>query len=945
MKKRYNYMILGAFIAALPSAATAQDELDGAADSIADQKVHVAFREVDQSDLMGGVSFVDMENLFEKRYSTYSLTDMMSVTTSDLWDMGGGITLVDGVERPANDITPSEISQVTYLKGAQAVVLYGSRAAKGAILITTKRGKGDGLHIRVSGNAGLYVPKRYPKYLAGAEYMTLYNEARANDGLEAAFTEEQIYHTSARTNPYRYPSLDFFSDDYIKKHYERYEGTAEFYGGGKFAKFYANVGLYNTSDLMNFGEGKKNRTTRLNVRGNIDLTMNDWIGGWINTSATFYDGRGDHSNYWASSASMRPTTPGTSPFSPLIPIDAIDPNDEASMALVNSARYLIDGKYLIGGTQLNQTNPFAAMYAAGYNKYTSRHLNFDAGIKIGLDRLVPGLKFQTKVAVDYATSYNTSINNSYAVYEAQWYTYNGQDYIGGLTKYGTDKRTGTQNVSDSYEEQTIMWAAQFDYARTFAGKHNVDAMLVANGYQITYTGKYHRNNNANLALHAAYNYDRKYYAEFNGALVHSSKLAPGHRLGFSPVGTLGWRISQEDFLKDSSWLNELKIDVTYGRIKEDIDLVVDANDIDKNYYMYQGNYDPQGPWWGWNEVANSRQTFVSLRGANEDLDFVTREEFNVGLNLGLFNDRIRVNANYYNIVIDGLPMEANTLYPNYFKTYWPTGSFVPYFNYNKQRHRGFDVALKLSERFGDFSASLGVNVAYHKSKNLKISEIVEHEWQRAEGQSISALRGYQCLGFFQTEEEIANSACVDRANTKPGDLKYKDMNNDGIIDGKDQVVLGDWSAPWAMGANLTLGYKGFTLYVAGSGNFGGQGFMDNDYMKAYGDRKYSEIARNRWTPETAKTATYPRLTSLDNGMNFNGSDFWIYDTDVFYLNTVQLTYTLPASLFKDKFVKGLQVYVQGNDLATISKHAKYMETNIGSAPQCRNYNLGVKVNF
>ena len=122
-------MILGAFIAALPSAATAQDELDGAADSIADQKVHVAFREVDQSDLMGGVSFVDMENLFEKRYSTYSLTDMMSVTTSDLWDMGGGITLVDGVERPANDITPSEISQVTYLKGAQAVVLYGGRAA------------------------------------------------------------------------------------------------------------------------------------------------------------------------------------------------------------------------------------------------------------------------------------------------------------------------------------------------------------------------------------------------------------------------------------------------------------------------------------------------------------------------------------------------------------------------------------------------------------------------------------------------------------------------------------------------------------------------------------------------------------------------------------------------------------------------------------------------
>lgn len=256
MKNRYNYMILGAFLAALPSAATAQDEVGESTDSL-NQMVHVAFREMDQRDIMGGVSFVDMESLFDKRYSTYSLSDMMSVTTSDLWDMGGGLVLVDGVERPANDITPSEISQVTYLKGAQAVVLYGSRAAKGAILITTKRGKADGLHISVQGNAGIYVPKRYPKYLASAEYMSLYNEARRNDGLEEAFSAEDIYNYASGSNKYRYPSTNFFSDEYLKKHYERYEGTAQFYGGGRFARFYANIGLYNTNDLINFGEGKK----------------------------------------------------------------------------------------------------------------------------------------------------------------------------------------------------------------------------------------------------------------------------------------------------------------------------------------------------------------------------------------------------------------------------------------------------------------------------------------------------------------------------------------------------------------------------------------------------------------------------------------------------------------------------------------------------------------
>ena len=116
-------------------------------------------------------------------------------------------------------------------------------------------------------------------------------------------------------------------------------------------------------------------------------------------------------------------------------------------------------------------------------------------------------------------------------------------------------------------------------------------------------------------------------------------------------------------------------------------------------------------------------------------------------------------------------------------------------------------------------------------------------------------------------------------------------------------------------------------------------------MQVYGDRKYSDVVRGRWTPETAATATYPRLTSQNNNMNFVSSDFWTYSTDAFFLNTVQLTYTLPSALFQDKFVKGLQVYVSGNDLATISKHAKYLETSVGSSPQCRSYNLGVKVNF
>lgn len=901
--------------------------------------VHVAFRDVDQRDIMGGVSSINLQELDSIRYSNYSLSNLgahVAGYDGSLWNQGDALVLVDGVPREANNVTPSEISDITFLKGAQAVVLYGSRASKGAILITTKRGQDTDLRITVRGNAGLYVPKAYPHWLGSAEYMTLYNEARVNDGLEPTFTEQDIYNYASKTNPYRYPSTNFYSPEFVRKHYERYEGIAEFTGGGKFARFYAQVGLYNTNDLINFGEGKKNHTTRLNVRGNIDLTMNDWISGFVNTSASFYDGRGDLANYWSQSASMRPTTPGTSPFSPFIPIDAIDENNEAAMNYVNTSRYLIDGKYLIGGTQNNTTNPFAAMYAAGYNKYTSRHLEFSAGINFDLKQVTPGLKFKTQVAVDYATSYNTSINNEYAVYEAQWYTFGGKDYISSITKYGEDKHSGYQNISGSYTDQTIFWSGQFDYNRTFNRDHNVDAMFVATGHQKKKTGVYHHTSSANLGLHVGYNYKHRYYANFDLAMIHTAKLAPGHRNGFSPVGTIGWRLTEEDFMKDVDWLNELKLTATYGSIKQDVDL---------DFYMYQERFTSTGTWWGWNEVANSLQTVQSTRGGNTELGFIKRNEFNVGLETAMFNNALKVNANFFNTITDGIPVRASTVYPNFFLTYWPETSFVPYINYNRQRRTGVDLSINFAKKFGDVTVKLGLNGMYYNTKALRVSELVDYEWQKAEGQAIDALRGYKCLGFFQSEDEIAQSACIDRANTKPGDLKYQDMNGDGMIDSKDQVVLGKWGSPWHYGINLAVAYKGFTLYANGSGNAGGTAIMNNRYAWVYGDRKYSDIVRGRWTPETAETATYPRLTTQSGDINFVTSDFWTYNTDAFYLNCVQLTYDLPGKIFKDKFVKGLQLYVNGENLATICSNRKYRETAVGSTPQCRTYNFGLKINF
>lgn len=923
---------------ASPASALADDDNVAVIDTLGND-VQLAFRSAAPEDVFGGVSQVNVVELEKKSYTTYSLANMECLVpgyNGQLWNMGEALVLVDGVPRDANNVIPTEIETITFLKGAQAVVLYGSTASKGAILITTKRGRTSGLQVSVRGDATLYTPKAYPKYLGAAEYMQLYNEARANDGLEKAFSDTDIYNYASGRNPFRYPDINFFSSDYLRKQSYRYEGQAEFTGGGKFATFYALVGLYHSDDLINFGEGKNNGTTRLNVRGNIDLRLNDFVTGWVNTSATFYDNRTDLANYWSESANMRPTIPGSDPLVPLIPISAIEEGDENSWVLINNSRYIIDGKYLLGGTQQYQTNPFAAMYAAGYSKWTSRQLQFDAGIRLGLDKILPGLRFIARGAVDYSTSYSTSIKTSYATYQASWSHYGGKDMITGLTKYGNDLSTGVQDISGSTERQTLMFSGQFDYSRRFNDVHGIEANLIAHGYKRTITGEYHRTTNASLALRASYNYDSRYYAEFNGAINHSAKFAPGHRNGFSPVGSIGWRISQEDFLKDSDVVDELRINATYGRILQDIDIT--------GYYLYDDKYTADGDYWGWNDGLSSNLSFESRQGANPDLTFVKRNEFNVGVSGSLWNGSFKFDAEFFSVDTDGLPIQAFNFYPSYLHTYWPNSSFIPWINYNKQRRTGFDLGLQATRRFGDLTLSLGANVMYSTAKNIRVSENVEYDWMRSEGQAVDALRGYRCLGFFQNKEEIATSAVVNN-NTKPGDLKYQDMNGDGIIDSRDQVVLGRWSAPWTYGLNLTANFKNFTLFVAASGNAGGTGVMDNSYAWVYGDRKYSDIVRGRWTPETANTASYPRLTTQGGELNFVTSDFWTYSTDQFYLNQVQLTYNLPAKWFRDKFVKGLDIYVNGNDLLRLCSNRKYRDTNVGGSPQMRSYNLGVKINF
>jgi len=951
--KSYNYkFVVASLVALAPVSANAKTAQTSETDSLdADKEmVQVAYRKVAKDELLGGVSVVDVENLMKKNYYTYSLDNMQGYvggwTGNSLWgqdgDHAGYLVLVDGVPRDANNVQPSEISQITFLKGAQAVVLYGSKAAKGAIVITTKRGKVDGIKVDVTANTGWNVAKSFPEYLGSAEYMTLYNKGRQSDGLGDLYSVDAIYNHGSGLNPYRYPSIDYYSSDYVGKSYNRSEATAEIEGGGKRAHFYSNINYYRNGDYLKFGEAKNNYTSRFNVRGNVDVNISDDITAYVDANASFYDASSAIGNYWSSAASMRPNYPQNA--APLIPVDYISPAATAAWSLIDNAN-LIDGKYFLAGSQENSTHIFGDIYSAGKTKYTSRQFQFDTGVKINLAKLLNGLSFETKFAVDYATSYNTSFNNDYATYIPTWANINGKDEIVALKKEGEDKHPGVQNISGSTDNQTMLFSAQFNYQNVFSKLHHVSAMLIASGYQITKSGVYHKTSSANLAFDGSYNFAHKYYLDFGLAAIHSAQLAEGHREALSPSITLGWRLKNENFLKNSNVVDDMMISASYSNLKQDIDLELN----DQRYFLYMPTWD-QIYGYSWADGGTNKYAY-STRGGNDDLTFISRKEFSVNFRTSLWKKLLTLDANFFVTTTDGLLVSTPTYYPSYLNSGYPAGGFVPIVNNNANRRTGFDFAVTANKKLGEVDFSLGVTGTYYNTKATKRDEINLYDYQNRQGHPIDGIWGFKTAGFFKDADDIKDWADQTKLgnDVKPGDLKYIDQNGDHVIDSNDMVYLGKggwYGSPFTMGVNLTAKWKGFTFFALGTANFGAYASKldKGNYFKMEGENKYSKIARECWTEETAATASYPRLSSKSTN-NYQVSDFWLYKTDAFRLAKVQVTYDLPSSLFQKTWVKSLSAFVSGSNLLTISGNRELLELNVGSAPLARYYNIGVKASF
>ncbi|HEY5369042.1 MAG TPA: SusC/RagA family TonB-linked outer membrane protein [Hanamia sp.] len=896
-----------------------------------DSLVHIAYRTVEKKDLTGAISVLNPPQYLDKDYGTYPLEGVDAfVGGNNLWNIGTPLVLIDGVPRSVNDITSSEIDQITFLKGANAAVLYGSRAANGVILITTKRGKAGIRKYNVRVNTGIDVPKSYPDYLGSAEYMTYYNQASRNDGLAPLYADSTIQHFASHSNKYRYPDVNYFTSDYLRKVYNTSSANADFTSGTERARFYALVGFENQNSLLNFGEGSKDQNTRLNLRANIDLKINDAISGYVNVSTVFSSNRYALGNYWQRADALQPQR-----FAPIIPVSMISGGSQNAKSLIANSGNLIDGN-LLGGTQQFLTNPIADVYAAGYDIFTSRQLQYTGGIDVDLKNAIKGLSLHGQMSVDYSNTYDESINNTYAVYAPAWASTAIGDSITQLTMFNKDSKTGTQNLGNTWSNQLIDFNVHLDYANTFNKRHNVSAILLADGLRARQTGDFQYRTNANLGLQLSYNYDHKYYADFGGALVNSTKLPPGKRVAFSPTVNLGWLLSGENFLKDSRLVNTLKLSASAGIINTDLDI--------NDYYLYNAVYAPNA-YFSWSDGTYTNRATVETRGQNPNLTYAKRKEINLSIEGSLFQNKLDFLTSAFFIKKDGIPVQAGTLYPSYFTTGYPSTSFIPYTNFEANRYQGFDFQVNFHQKFGEVKFSLGLAGTYVKTMALIRDELYADTYRNRVGKSISGIFGLQSEGLFADQSDIDKHAQQKFGVVAPGSIKYKDQNGDGVVDQRDEVYLGQWTSPFTGGVNLTAQWKGFTLFALGTSSFGGTGMRNSSYYWVSGASKYSAVVRNSWTENTKNTATYPRLTTLSGSNDFQSSDFWTYSTNRFNIAKVQLTYDFSSKMFGNSFVKGLKVYVSGNDLLTISKNRAVMELNVGSAPQTRFYNLGIKGEF
>ena len=853
--------------------------------------------------------------------------------SSNIRGLGGSLFVIDGVIGRTPDIlNMDEVDQITVLKDANAVALYGAQAKNGVIIINTKRGKTNQNRAKVNFRYGIKTPISLPSYLGAADYMEYYNEARLNDGMSEYYTSGLIENTRSGANLYRYPDVDLYSDEYLRSTAQTVDVNTEFSGGNERTRYYLNMGWNHDQSWVKLNPEANAGQNRFNVRGNLDFDVNSFIKSSIDAVAIISQDRIANTNLLNIGATLKPNA-----YAPLLPFSMIDVASDPGLAGQVSAAGIYNGM-LLGGSQIYQDTipPVANVIAGGYTNQMFRSAQFNNSIDFDLDMITDGLSAKTYLSFDFYDAFNLSINNKFRVYEPDW----DGDIITGLTPYGdVDQKDLTENVNSGHNISRLGFYGLFNYEKFIKQDHYLNATLMGYTNAMSVSNVLQTDRSSHLGLQVSYDYKKKLFADFSGAYIYSIKLPEGNRGGFSPTGGLAYILSEEDFLQNNRFIDFLKLKATAGLIKSDLGI--------DQYYLYSETY-AKGYEISWNDGGQKNNIQTISQGANNMMTFEERLDVNLGFE-SYFMDALFVEFNWFKSDIDNQLTRLNSRYPSY---YTP---FKPYDNYNKDSYSGFELGLDYTKNINDLRVSIGGNIMHVKSEAVKRDEVFDFDYQYQEGQPVNSIYGLTDAGFYTANDFTTdadgkyilkdNLPVPDYGYVQPGDIKYVDKNNDGAINNNDKSHIGQWGNPWSYGLNLKLKYNGFSLFVLGLGQFGGEANMSGDYYWVDGDKKYSEVVLNRWTPETANTASYPRLSSLTNNNNYQTSTFWMFSNRFFDIQRAQLTYEFSTAFCNKLKMSNLSINIAGYNLIRIAENKDVQQLNLRGNPQFRHFTLGLRTTF
>lgn len=853
---------------------------------------------------------------------------------------GGGssaLVLVDNIERDINDINIEDIETFTVLKDAAVTAIYGSKGANGVILITTKRGREGKINISIKDETIYNTRTITPEFEDGFTYAKLLNEARTTRNFEPVYQPEELEILRLGLDPDLYPNVDW-KDLLLKDGAMSYRANLNMSGGGPTARYFVSGsyvdegGMYHIDEALrsdyNTNANYKRWNYRLNTDMNITKTTILKVGVAGSLGKRNSPGVGDV-DFWGALFGYSPIkTPIT----------------------------YSNGRIPAVGTG-NQTNPWVMATQTGYNENWNNNIQIDINVEQNLDFITKGLRGRGIVGFD--THNNNNIRR--LKWPEQWRADRARDVnTGEIIFYKVSDPREMYQESFAYGNRREFLDFMFNYDRGF-GEHYIGAVARFTRDALVQTvnlGTEIKNGisrrNEGLAGGLNYNFNNRYFATFNFGYTGSENFARGNQYGFFPAVSVAWNISEEKFIKESiTWMNLLKVRFSYGKVGND-------RLINDERFPYLYSIQEFGGGYQWADYGFDRN-YGGLRFSQVASPFITWEmalKKNLGFDISIFNNKFNANIDFFDEERTDIYMTRNFL-PAIVGL-----ESIPRANVGEVKSRGMDGRLEFRSKVGEVNITGRANMTY--SKNTIIERDEENNvypYQNSEGFRIDQAKGLISLGLFKDYEDIRNSPTQTFGIYQPGDIKYKDVNGDGVIDNGDVVAIGATRRPnliYGIGTSFQWKRLDLNIHVQGAGKSTFSTYGKTVY--AFSEGEWGQVMKgvmgdNRWIsadisgdPSTEDpNASYPRLSYGSNPNNFRESTFWLRNGQYLRLKNIDVGFSLPQSFTNRIRMNTIRFFLAGHNLLTWSKFKLWdpeLATPRGEDyPLPKSFTFGINVNL